>query len=412
MNRRVLITVIVAMSAPYTFARTEAVRAQDPFPEKAFVEAVNAAVDRGLQWVQAQQGPDGGYGTYQFHTDREYPAAQTSLAMLARLASGEAKNSEGIKKGFEYIRANPPQLTYGIGLTLMAYDMRAAPLGERLKLAKMNLAELREYDWPRALEDDERVFLQELVNRLAGESFDGCWSYGAGESAATVEKADASNTQYAVLGLKAGSRMGLEVDHAVLAETLEYFLDHQESSGEKVTYIDLVERSGGEPRRYKKVLKARGWSYAHGDRGGEDVCGSRVNIGIACIVLSLDELLSKAKGGPLRVAKKHKKDAAKAIQGGLAWLDHHFSVTANPPFEDGAAYYYYYMYSLERTGMLTNRRWIGEHDWYRLGAVELIKLQQPDSSWTGNGWENTLVSSCFALLFLRRATIPGPVTRG
>ena len=412
MNRRALIAGLAILLAPIASAQEDGSPSAAPFSEKALVEAVNAAVDRGLRWVQGQQQPDGGYGTYQFHSERDYPAAQTSLAMLARLASGEAKNADGIKAGFEYIRAHPPRLTYGIGLTLMAYDMRAAPLGERLALAKMNPAERREYDWPRALEEDERVFLQGLVAILQREAFDGCWSYGAKDSAATAQKADASNTQYAVLGLKAASRLGLEIDHAIIAETLEYFLDHQEPSGEKVTYIDLVERSDGDPKRYKKVLKARGWAYDHGDRGSEHVCGSRVNIGIACIVLSLDELQTKAKGAPLRAAKKHKKDADRAIQDGLAWLDHHFSVKANPPFEDGAAYYYYYMYSLERTGMLTNRRWIGEHDWYRLGAVELIKLQQPDGSWTGNGWENTLVSSCFALLFLRRATIPGPVTRG
>ena len=46
MNRRVLLVTLMVLSAPYTFARKEAVRAQAPFPEKAFAKAVDAACQR------------------------------------------------------------------------------------------------------------------------------------------------------------------------------------------------------------------------------------------------------------------------------------------------------------------------------------------------------------------------------
>ena len=76
----------------------------------------------------------------------------------------------------------------------------------------------------------------------------------------------------------------------------------------------------------------------------------------------------------------------------------------------GAGFYYYYLYALERVGALTQRKWIGRHDWYREGAEELFRRQSQDGSWTSGGPESAEVDTCFALLFLKRATLRGSVT--
>lgn len=82
----------------------------------------------------------------------------------------------------------------------------------------------------------------------------------------------------------------------------------------------------------------------------------------------------------------------------MAWMEVHFSITRNANL--GRAWYYYYLYGLERVGVLCDARYIGEHDWYNEGAGALVCLQTPANDWGG------AVDTSFALLFLKRGTIP------
>jgi hypothetical protein len=99
------------------------------------------------------------------------------------------------------------------------------------------------------------------------------------------------------------------------------------------------------------------------------------------------------------------KKAMRAIRGGFAWLVKNYSVRYHPP-KKGRYAYSYYMYGLERAGMLSGVRLIGEHDWYREGAIVLLARQREDGSWSGD--YHPIVDTCFALLFLKKATIPLP----
>ncbi|RPH36585.1 MAG: hypothetical protein EHM91_15885 [Planctomycetota bacterium] len=94
------------------------------------------------------------------------------------------------------------------------------------------------------------------------------------------------------------------------------------------------------------------------------------------------------------------------VQSGLSWLDENFSVTTNPG--KYPEYHYYYLYALERVGMLTNAVMIGSHDWYREGANYLLDAQSAQGSWrAGAGGKEdgqTVWDTCFAILFLKRAT--------
>ncbi len=404
-----------------------------PAADADFVKKVNAAVDRADAWLAKGQQEDGGYGVYHFHSNRDYVAGQTALALLARIAAGENQYSDSLTRGFIWLKNHPPKLTYEVGLTLMVFDARSAPVGERQRVDKMTPAELAKYAFPRALQPGDADYLQPLVERLVRERFHECWSYGNDTTGQVATTADMSNTQYAVLGLKAASRMGLEFDRGVLADVLEYFLDHQQPSGKEVKWIDVRDGQDGKPKEYARKVEAKGFCYTYGTRDGPELCGSRACIGIACIELALDDLLTKGKGAALAVARKRRRDAVVSIDSALAWMQERFSVTQNPldplppagrapppaggpgappppPAGPGAGYFYYYLYALERVGALTARKYIGRHDWYREGADELIARQLPDGSWPSGGYDNELVNTCFALLFLRRATLRGSVT--
>jgi hypothetical protein len=105
------------------------------------------------------------------------------------------------------------------------------------------------------------------------------------------------------------------------------------------------------------------------------------------------------------------------VLSGIAWLAHNFSPTGNPFVDkvvgnsyslipDGAMFYYY-LYAVERTGLLFGTEKFGAREWYPEGANVLLKIQQPDGSWpAADTHRNAVWDTCFSILFLRRATRP------
>src|SRR5207248_2553310 len=63
----------------------------------------------------------------------------------------------------------------------------------------------------------------------------------------------------------------------------------------------------------------------------------------------------------------------------------------------------YFLWSVERVGVLYNRRTIADKEWYPWGAEILVDNQQEDGSWQ-QSYGGPLDTS-FALLFLKRANL-------
>ncbi len=167
---------------------------------------------------------------------------------------------------------------------------------------------------------------------------------------------DNSNSQYAALGIRAC----LEANVIPPAETLvlakKWWEETQEGDG--------------------------GWVYGKAGRGPT---GSMTAGALGSLVIYKHCLKEPWPADP-KVVK------------GTQWLVDHFSVTENP---ENPKHYFYYLYALERAGVFTQRSAFGAHDWYREGANRLLAIQDAGGSW-GQG----VVDTCFAILFLRRATMP------
>ena len=121
--------------------------------------------------------------------------------------------------------------------------------------------------------------------------------------------------------------------------------------------------------------------------------GSMTTAGVACMAICQEGLWRsrKFKGGD-------RKKSRDSVRDGLAWMQVHFTVTENPG-HPRKAHHMYYLYGLERMGMLTGTRWLGTHDWYKAGADLLLERQTP----IHGGWGNH-VNTSFGILFLKRAT--------
>jgi hypothetical protein len=215
---------------------------------------------------------------------------------------------------------------------------------------------------------------------------------------------DLSNTQYALLGLAAARRCGVPVKREVFVKAAKHLFASQEKEGPKVRRIKHVDAGKGYAKRYATNMYdfARGWGYTPGGRA----TGSMTTAGVSSLAICRSELMTWPgwKG-------EFAHDMERSIRDGLAWLAHHFTVKRNP---GRGGWHYYYLYGLERAGTLAAQKFMGDHDWYREGAEYLVGRQHATGPWNLGGRRearDTLADTCFALLFLRRATVPVKVPR-
>ena len=181
------------------------------------------------------------------------------------------------------------------------------------------------------------------------------------------DSGDNSNTQYALLGLRACIDAGIAIPADVLPRTELWWVKDQEKDG--------------------------GWGYSRqamaGTRKapyGPMVAGGVSSVAICCAY----------------TGKPWKNHAS--VLGGLGWLAQNFSIDKIPKYDDKYRWLYYYLYSLERAGVLTGMEKLGPHAWYPQGAQFILAGQKPNGSWTDG--DDPVAETCFAILFLRRATKP------
>ncbi|HEY3320196.1 MAG TPA: DUF4159 domain-containing protein [Planctomycetota bacterium] len=174
---------------------------------------------------------------------------------------------------------------------------------------------------------------------------------------------DYSRTQYALLGLKAAREMSIDIPPEVFKRAKRFMETGQNKDG----------------------------SWAYTPAGGNGY-GSMTTAGISSLFIANEQ---NYKESPVCGAAPNDD----AMQSALRWLGEHFSVTENPCHN---GYHFYYLYALERIGVLTGQRYIGGHDWYREGADYLVSTQAKDGSWPRGGTLGTE----FALLFLGKGREP------
>jgi hypothetical protein len=165
-----------------------------------------------------------------------------------------------------------------------------------------------------------------------------------------------------------------------------------------------------EEERFVEVgeTEARGWGYLPGHV--ELPTGSMTCAGVTCLALAKERLWTRKKLEPKLAAR-----IDRGMLNGLAWLQDHFTVEDNP--EPPNQWHYYYLYGLERTGAKTGIRWLGRRDWYLEGALHLLAAQTKEGGWKeasasgkpADSTESAITQTCFALLFLKRATQKPPI---
>ena len=189
---------------------------------------------------------------------------------------------------------------------------------------------------------------------------------------------DNSNSQYAALGLRACYDAGILIPEETVTLAVKWLNESAHAiEGDKVGANAVGTGPGEAPG------KPQGWGYK-GAADGE-AYGS-MTVGAVGALTIYDYMLKKDwKRNPI-------------IKNGVAWITVNYDIDSNP--KKGGAWLYYYLYGLERVGMLYDTKFFGNRDWYQEGAKWLLEKQGGNGAWNAE-WD-----TCFAILFLKKATQP------
>lgn len=332
-----------------------------------FEPDVDKAIHKGVEAIWKK------YKEADAHWDEmgEHKAGPSALALLAILKGTLDRRDPRIRQALDWILKQPIDHTYDVGLSLMVLE---SYYGTDVK--KIEKAHLQ---WATAA---AKWLLQE-------QNAKGMWHY---PMKGFTGSGDYSNTQYGVLGLLAATKLGVPVDLGALQKSLRGYLESQQPKGPKVALSRTEQGPEKKGTKATENAESRGWAY--GETAGDYPYGSMTLGGIGSLMI-LESLLRKSgRGNPNELAK-----SAMARRDGWAWMQEHWAVKSNANY--GGSWYCYYLYALERAAMLNNIQTVGGHDWYYEGAVVLICNQSEDGTWFGS----TLYDTCFAVLFLKRATM-------
>ena len=330
---------------------------------------IASAIARGVAFLKETQSDE---GYWDDPSQRDHRLGMSALAGLALLENGVARDAAPISRAREVVveLAQSSDQTYDLALAI-------------LFLARCQQGRRGETD----------ALIQTLGRRLAGGDLEGIWTYtvprGEQETQTTPSRSrrgegrkvarrnlffagqgDNSNTQFALLGLWAAGRHGLDSDGALES------IDHHFRSSQ---------------------LQDGRWGYRLGLPGSDSMsCAGLMGLAIAASRPSLAERqTARARGAALAADPKFIA-ALKAVGRDARHASHQSDI--------------YYLWSLERVCVALGLRSLDGFDWYAHGARILVDRQQDDGGWPHDRW-GRLPGTSLALLFLRKANLAFEIDR-
>ncbi|MBL9077527.1 MAG: hypothetical protein JNL08_08490 [Planctomycetes bacterium] len=373
-----------------------------------FRKRVAAAIEQGAGFVRDAIDGKKSFLAPGSGEDRDFSGGRLALALLTLVHGGVPADDPVLQRGFDDLRRRRLEDTYSLATALMAVAARSAPSGEAERIRNGQLAAVP----VRQLDERDAKAAQKWLERLLGNvdpRVDRAdllrFNYTAGP------RYDTSLQQYGLLGLWSARTCGLEVPPAAFAAAARHLLAVQAEPGARLrlarTGHDALREAAGsdhEPKAVEVGATARGFAYQERD---EPPFGSMTSAGVSGLLLARAGLL--AAGKPDR-ALLQRIDGA--IDDAFAWLAAEFSVRCNPGYAERADHHvYYWLYGLERSCELAGVAWLQGRDWYYEGALQLLSQQQANGSFRAEQASTLLLdATCFAVLFLAKATPPAAVT--
>jgi len=302
---------------------------------------VDAAITLGVEFLKKKQRQNGSFPGH----GKAYPMGMTALCLLTLAKSGVQLSDPAVTRALDYVRYMPFKKTYSTGCLLMALEALHPENAE---------------EWAKA----GVKFLLDTRQVRHG----GTWGYPANNYKKTgnLGRPDLSNTQYAVLGLRSGKRLGVKVPAEAFTDVVEFLTRNQRDMG--------------------------AFNYL----GNQQGTGSMTTAGLGIIAIA------ESAVGKTEVYSRIRADGKTAFKNGMKWFIKNYTVEWNPFGDEGGRnkrQLAYYLYGIERFCDIRGIQFVGEHDWYDDGARFLLANQGHEGNW--GRMENT----CFAILFLSRSNL-------
>jgi hypothetical protein len=370
--------------------------AQDPPPPSPVDEVkVDQAIKKGIAWLRKAPSP----ATHAGIKDSD------ELILWTYVHAGVPESDPDFQKYFKKMLAGPLEKTYKVALQAMILEeLDRVKHQERIAQCAQflvdNQAQNGQWGYGNPSEFVKEVKVPEPAKSVETGGERGVRDFGAERKKPKVvqrvavkkmkdgpEAGDNSNTQYAALGLRACFDSGIELPEAVVLMAVKWWRESQFPSPPKDADKD------GKPDVVSGSGKAEGWNYKDKTAQADKAPYHAMTAGGTSSLIIYDYMLG-------REWKQHSH-----VKEGMNWLAQNWSVNTN----------YYYMYGLERTGILFGTEQIGTRDWYAEGAKLILRNQNADGSWGKRKEEDKdrlTHDTCFAILFLRKATRPLVATEG
>jgi hypothetical protein len=356
---------------------------------------INKAIDRGIAYLRRTQLPTGIFADAS-PCMRTNACSFASLPGLALLESGVAKNDPAVQAASGLVRNAAGALTgtYDISLAILFLDR----LGEARDRALVRSLALRlvagqnsfggwSYECPLLSRAREKALLNRL-GTLEAKAFQHVrYRDKLPPSASRTRpvnsrydtppsRGDNSNTQFAILALGAARSHDLPLG----------------------TAIARIEQ------RFRSTQQADGWGYYCWALPSVRTTACMTCVGLLALALG-------RTAGP-DVAKPQRGASTPAdigIQLGLWALGRRLN--ERPVWRSGGGFRpdYYYLWSVERVGVLCGVKTLGGTDWYRWGCEYLMPAQTAAGSWAPDPGlscgDSPVVATSMALLFLKRSDL-------
>lgn len=338
--------------------------------------AVKKAIDRGARYLK--------------QCVSRCSAGSHGLVAYALLKAGVDADDEAVSQLMAVVSAK-------------VRDGEYSPHGHHVYEAGVDLMGIEAVD-PDLYRPEMEAIVRYLV---AQQNKNGQWDYPT-----HPDGGDTSISQYAVLGLWAAARAGIEVPPDTWNRSAAWHVKSQKPDGGFLYH----------PGRGGPVL------HSMSVAGTASLCVAKLHLypddkepvqkkrKVATDTqkrlpqFDMLERVDFATGETIERRREDAKDEQKALTGprvalatlqhaittGSKWIEQKFTI------DKPTGWPLYYLYGLERMAALVDAESFAGHDWYAEGTVHLLREQKDSGGWKGTADE--ISSTCFALLFLTRAT--------
>lgn len=324
-------------------------------------EEIQTAVSKAHEYLWSQWDPEAMWEkAAKPDYDMPYPhsletkgrqwAGRTALCAYALLASGHSPQEERMAKTLDWLVKQKMFKTYALTMRIAALSHAGAKYDGQMRR-------------------DVRQLFQSVDVPQRGQhpgSY-GYWSYGKPDTT-DYDWRDMSNSQMAVLGAWIGSMRGVEIPKKYWQLVWDFWLAQQQDGG--------------------------GWYYYLGQ---DKAHGTMTAAGVATLYICFDELYGR------EFVRCGRGMTPEPIKKGIDWMASRLANTSldskEPFFPMGHPMYF--LYTLERFGKATGRKYFGTTDWYRQGLAKIMKDRRENGQ-LAREFDET----CFALLYLARGLHP------